>query len=605
MSRTLTVVIPRWVLFAVPVTMLGILAVAFFLLASGRETTRTTTSDKPVELSETEPIQDEPADESAKNSQQVSDQIEEDIKRTKAQNNLNELTLALHNYESVYKRLPIFATGSQGLPVKDLEEKPLLSWRVALLPYLDERELFEQFHLDEPWDSEHNKKLIPRMPKLFQSQTKPGKDAFTHLQMVIGPNAMTPSNRGIFSIVDGTSNTIAVVEAAEPVIWTKPADVMLAAGEAPQKDLRAKFGGQFTGGFFVSMWDGTIHFVEDSVSDRTLADAMNPADGKALGSDWKPKNTKSETIQFGNENGIPFVTFRAEPSELYNWAQFSRDGKRVIAGVGDRIRVWDAQTAIPECNIELPGAGYVTSCNKDGSFAVSLAGHKVVIWELNLSQGSGKRLVELKDYSATSAQISPDGKRLVTFTRGVEKQTARVWDTMTGKPLMELKNKGTVVSAEFHADGKLIATTCLYKEADGRSDYLKSWSTIWESKSGDKLGDGAGALKTTDLTGNLLLSNSESGSVELFSLQDMAVVREFKDDDGRIIASRAAINSSANRIVTAGEFLDETARVWSLSSPEQSFLLIHGDAVEFVDISPNGDRILTAGPSMIRIWSLK
>jgi WD40 repeat protein len=85
----------------------------------------------------------------------------------------------------------------------------------------------------------------------------------------------------------------------------------------------------------------------------------------------------------------------------------------------------------------------------------------------------------------------------------------------------------------------------------------------------------------------------------------MAVVREFKDDDGRIIASRAAINSSANRIVTAGEFLDETARVWSLSSPEQSFLLIHGDAVEFVDISPNGDRILTAGPSMIRIWSLK
>lgn len=608
MSRTSTVVIPRWSLFAVPVMMLGILVVAFFLLADRKQTTRNTSSDKPVELSEKEVIKDPPAEEPTKASKQFSDQIEENIKRNNAQKNLKYITLALHIYEDTYKRVPIFAIGLQGEPVKDLKDKPLLSWRVALLPYLDERELFEEFRVDEPWDSEHNKKLIPRMPKLFQSQTKLGKDGFTHLQMVIGPNAMQPKANVLKSIEDGTSNTIAVVEAAEPVIWTKPADVMLPAQEVPQKEFRAKFGGQFTGGFFVSMWDGSIHFVEDSVSDRTLADAINPSDGKELGNDWKPMSKKTETVEFGNENGMPIVTLRAEPNELYDWAQLSGDGNKVFAGVGDRIRAWDARTGNSISNTELTGGGYVTSCNKDGTYAVSLAGHKVVIWGLNLSKSSAKRLVELKDYPATSAQISPDGTRVVTYTRGAEKQTARVWDAMTGKPLMELKNKGAVVSAEFHSEGKLIATTCLYKDGkigdDPSSDYLKPWSTLWDSKSGNKIGDFEGQFGAIDRTNNLLLSTS-SGVVRLVRLLDDGVVHQFESDRERITVSRAVINSSANRIVTAGEFLDETARVWSLDSPDQLFTLKHGDAVVFVDISPTGDHILTAGPTIIRIWSLK
>lgn len=611
MRRTLTVVISRWALLAVPATMLGILAVTFFLVASGKQTTRNMSSDNSAELSEKKEITDPTAEETPKVSTEVSDQFEENIKqasvRYTAQENLKAVTLALLNYNDTWIRLPIFAIGLQGEPVKGFQDKPLLSWRVALLPYLGEDKLFKEFCLDEPWDSEHNKKLIPRMPKLFQSQTKANKDGFTHLQMVIGPNAMQPNNR-IGSIVDGTANTVAVVEAAEPVIWTKPADVMLAAQETPQKDFRAKFGGQFTGGFFVSMWDGSIHFVEDSVSDRTLADAINPADGKELGSDWKPKSKKSETIEFGNENGIPVLSLRAEPNELYNWAQLSGDGNRVFAGVGDRIRAWDARTGISICNIELTAGGVVTSCNDGGTYAVSLAGNKAVIWELNLSKASAKRLLELKDYPATSAQISPDGTRVVTFTRGAEKQTARVWDAMTGKPLMELKNKGAVVSAEFHSEGNLIATTCLFKDGkigDGpSSDYLKPWSTLWDSKLGNKICDAGREFKAIDRRKNLLLSIS-SGNIELVRLLDNGVVHEFKSDRERITVSRAVINSHANRIVTAGEFLDETARVWSLDSPDQLFALKHGDAVEFVDISPTGDHILTAGPTIIRIWSLK
>jgi hypothetical protein len=81
------------------------------------------------------------------------------------------------------------------------------------------------------------------------------------------------------------SNTIAVVEAADAVVWTKPDDVMLPGKEVP-KDLKKKLGGIFPGGFTVMMWDGSVRFVRDTVSDRTLSALLSPAGGEVLDSDW-------------------------------------------------------------------------------------------------------------------------------------------------------------------------------------------------------------------------------------------------------------------------------------------------------------------------------
>ena len=146
--------------------------------------------------------------------------------------------------------------------------------------------LYNEFKLDEPWDSPHNKKLIEKMPKLYAPVNKPGKPGYTHLQMVIGPNALSPvGTRMPASFPDGTSNTIAVVEAAEPVIWTKPDDVMLPGKELP-KDFRKKFGGHYPGGFNVLMWDGSVRFVKNSVSDRTLGLMLDPRDGQPVPNDW-------------------------------------------------------------------------------------------------------------------------------------------------------------------------------------------------------------------------------------------------------------------------------------------------------------------------------
>jgi hypothetical protein len=207
--------------------------------------------------------------------------------RMTSSNDLKQIGLALHNFADVHGGpVPIHAVGAKGQPLKDAKDKPLLSWRVALLPYIEQGNLYQEFRLDEPWDSPHNKKLIEKMPKFFEPKNMPGKPGYTRYQMVVGPNALSPAGMRIpASFPDGMSNTIAVVEGAEPVIWTKPDDVMLTGKESPQ-DLRKKFGGLWPGGFNAVMWDGSVRFVKDTVSETTLQRAINPRDGQPLGPDW-------------------------------------------------------------------------------------------------------------------------------------------------------------------------------------------------------------------------------------------------------------------------------------------------------------------------------
>ena len=218
--------------------------------------------------------------------QEAVKQVRASALRMTALNNLKQIGLGVHIYaDANNSQLLVHGIGPKGAPLKNATEKPLLSWRVALLPYIEQNALYKEFKLDEPWDSEHNKKLIAKMPKIYAPVAKPGKEGYTHLQMVIGPNAMQPAQFNIVNVPDGLSNTIAVVEASEPVIWTKPDDVMLPGKELP-KDFRKKFGGQFPKGFNVLMWDGSTRFVYDSVSDQTLARAIDPKDGLPLGDDW-------------------------------------------------------------------------------------------------------------------------------------------------------------------------------------------------------------------------------------------------------------------------------------------------------------------------------
>ena len=134
-----------------------------------------------------------------------------------------------------------------------------MSWRVALLPFLEENQLYHQFHLDEPWDSPHNKPLLAKMPEVFKPHSPmlraEGKTTFlvpVGKQTIFGP----PEGVSIREITDGTVNTILIVDAdeAHAVIWTKPEDLNVDGVDAKQ----AVFGTRKEG-VFCAFADGSVH----------------------------------------------------------------------------------------------------------------------------------------------------------------------------------------------------------------------------------------------------------------------------------------------------------------------------------------------------------
>jgi RNA polymerase sigma factor (sigma-70 family) len=146
--------------------------------------------------------------------------------RMMSMNNMKMIMLAMHNYLGDKQSFPAKAiTGSDG--------KPKLSWRVALLPYLDQNALYQDFHLDEPWDSPHNKALIARMPEVFTTPISPAGEGMTRIRVFEGATTLFRGNEGmkIANILDGTSNTVAIVAAREAVPWTRPGDLPYEPGQ--------------------------------------------------------------------------------------------------------------------------------------------------------------------------------------------------------------------------------------------------------------------------------------------------------------------------------------------------------------------------------------
>ncbi len=187
-----------------------------------------------------------------------------------SQNNLKQTGLAILNYESANKQLPAQAK-------YDAEGKPLLSWRVLVLPYQEEMELYKQFHLDEPWDSEHNKALIDKMPAVYR-HPKLNDPSKTVYQAVVGKGCAFDGKKGLklSSFTDGTSNTILVVEVApdKAVPWTKPED-----WEMNPKDPLAGLGGAFGGGIFNALFcDGHVQAFTNAI-DPTVFKAMCTRNG--------------------------------------------------------------------------------------------------------------------------------------------------------------------------------------------------------------------------------------------------------------------------------------------------------------------------------------
>jgi hypothetical protein len=185
--------------------------------------------------------------------------------------NIRQIGLALHNFHDVYKAFPTPAT-------YDKEGKPLLSWRVHILPYVEEGQLYREFRRDEPWDSEHNKKLIERMPAVYRRPFADTKTTKTPYQVPIGEKtAFQPGKKRSFrDIKDGTSKTIGIVEVDQEheVIWTKPDDWQFDKND-PTKGLTGGPGTTFIACFL----DIAVYSIPMSIDNEVLRRFLMAEDG--------------------------------------------------------------------------------------------------------------------------------------------------------------------------------------------------------------------------------------------------------------------------------------------------------------------------------------
>ncbi len=197
-----------------------------------------------------------------------------EAEQTQSVNNLKQLALAMHNYHSTHDTFPPAYRA-------DPAHKPLLSWRVLILPLLEERELYNQFHLDEPWDSPNNKPLIARIPKIYaapseaRSLIEEGKTIYLAPR---GKRTILADEAGtkIQAITDGISNTIMFFQAedADAVVWTKPDDLEVDGKPLlPTRSIIAAFG------------DGSVKTLPKTIKPETLLKLLTKDGGEVINAD--------------------------------------------------------------------------------------------------------------------------------------------------------------------------------------------------------------------------------------------------------------------------------------------------------------------------------
>jgi len=182
--------------------------------------------------------------------------------RVAGMNNLKQIGLATHMYSATHGAFPpAFSTDEEG--------KPLLSWRVLILPFLEGQGLYEQFHLDEPWDSEHNKTLIEKMPAVYRAPGRSGAPGATCYMTIRGKDTVFPGEEEIKmdQITDGHSKTVMVAEVgSESVVWTKPDDFVYDEDNDPA----ARLANPQRGGFNAVFCDGHVQFIGEMIDPSAL-----------------------------------------------------------------------------------------------------------------------------------------------------------------------------------------------------------------------------------------------------------------------------------------------------------------------------------------------
>ena len=191
-----------------------------------------------------------------------------------SRNNLKQIVLAMMNYMDANKKFPAAVMlGPDG--------KTPHSWRVAILPYIEEQVLYNQYKFDEPWDSENNKKVAATIPQVYRSPLATNGPNCTNYVVLTHPDGVFNSTPGsgtkIRQVVDGLSKTIAVVEANAEIPWTKPEDLPVVDGQP-----LPKLGMPGATTFNTAFCDGSVHSLSTALKEELMRNLISMKDGKAI-----------------------------------------------------------------------------------------------------------------------------------------------------------------------------------------------------------------------------------------------------------------------------------------------------------------------------------
>lgn len=199
-------------------------------------------------------------------------QAREAARRTQCKNNLKQIGLAMHNYHDTFMVFP-------AAHFNDSQGKPRVSWRVAILPYIDQAPMYQGISMNESWDGPSNSRFSATMPQTYACPSAPMNRVNTCYATIVGPKSVLGADKcvTIRDIVDGTSNTMLVAEACMLGIpWMKPQDIDAASFTAVGDP-----GGVSSfhrAGVHVLMSDGSVHFIS-SATDPNIVKAMTTRDG--------------------------------------------------------------------------------------------------------------------------------------------------------------------------------------------------------------------------------------------------------------------------------------------------------------------------------------
>jgi poly(3-hydroxybutyrate) depolymerase len=224
--------------------------------------------------------------------------------KAKSQYNLKYLALAMHNYMNAGKCFPhavsfgqpgqlghpsLYDTGGRTLPsfgpTPPKPSKLPHSWRVELLPFLDQQSLYDQYHFDEPWDGPNNRKLLSKMPAVYRAPTQADDSTSSSYFLLVGKGTIFENQEAasLAHISDGLSTTILIVEAKRDIPWTAPEDISY----DPDKPLPQLFG-LFKNGGHVAFADGSVRFVPTDIAEKTLRSLITRAGGESIDSHTSP-----------------------------------------------------------------------------------------------------------------------------------------------------------------------------------------------------------------------------------------------------------------------------------------------------------------------------